>query len=126
MIDRTKARLLAHGAAQPCLIVKDMKFVDSEGAVTLFVAPGAEGYFANFKLRSEAPRFCFVCERAHGVLVIRAATISFCQLQIACGLVQKSIHTETETASRWTPHKHRSMRFSVVRPSLGFAMRDVQ
>jgi hypothetical protein len=39
VIDGTKARLFAHGAAQPCLIVKDMKFGDSEGAVTLFVGP---------------------------------------------------------------------------------------
>jgi hypothetical protein len=29
VIDRTKARLFAHGAAQPYLIVKDMKFADS-------------------------------------------------------------------------------------------------
>jgi hypothetical protein len=71
VLDGTKARLSAQGAAQPCLIVKDMKFGDSEGAVALFVGPGTEGYFANFKLRSDAPRFCFVCERAHGVLAIR-------------------------------------------------------
>ena len=43
MIDGTKARLFAHGAAQPCLIVKDMKFGDSEGALALFVGPG-EGW----------------------------------------------------------------------------------
>lgn len=50
VIDGTKARLFAHGAAQPCLIVKDMKFGDSEGAVALFVGPGTEGYFANLKI----------------------------------------------------------------------------
>ena len=50
MIDGTKARLFAHGAAQPCLIVKDMKFGDSEGAVALFVGHGTEGYFANLKI----------------------------------------------------------------------------
>jgi hypothetical protein len=31
-----------------------MKFGDSEGAVALFVGPGTKGYFANFKLRSDA------------------------------------------------------------------------
>jgi len=71
MIDGTKARLFVHGAAQPCLIVNDIRFGDSEGGVALFEGPGTEGYFANFKLRSDAPRFCFVCERAHGVLAIR-------------------------------------------------------
>jgi hypothetical protein len=50
VIDGTKARLFAHGAAQPCLIVKDMKFGDSEDAVALFVGPGREGYFANLKI----------------------------------------------------------------------------
>jgi hypothetical protein len=50
VIDGTKARRFAHGAAQPCLIVKDMKFGDSEGAVALFVGPGTEGYFANLKI----------------------------------------------------------------------------
>src|SRR5438477_4768645 len=36
VIDGTKARLFVHGAAQPCLIVNDMKFGDSEDAVALF------------------------------------------------------------------------------------------
>jgi hypothetical protein len=49
-IDGTKARLFVHGAAQPCLIVNDMKLEDSEGAVALWVGPGTEGYFANFKI----------------------------------------------------------------------------
>lgn len=50
MVDGTKARLFVHGAAQPCLIVNDMKFGDSEGAVALWVGPGTEGYFANLKI----------------------------------------------------------------------------
>jgi hypothetical protein len=50
VIDGTKARLFAHGAAQPSLIVKDMKFGDSEGTVALFVGHGTEGYFANLKI----------------------------------------------------------------------------
>ena len=50
VIDGTKARLFVHGAAQPSLIVNDVKFGDSEGAVALFVGPGTEGYFANLKI----------------------------------------------------------------------------
>lgn len=51
VIDGTKARLFVHGAAQPCLIVNDLKLGDSEGAVALWVGPGTEGYFANLKIQ---------------------------------------------------------------------------
>jgi hypothetical protein len=50
VIDGTKARLFVHGAAQPCLVVNDLKLGDSEGAVALWVGPGTEGYFANLKI----------------------------------------------------------------------------
>jgi hypothetical protein len=50
VIDGTKARLYVHGADQPCLIVNDMKFGDSEGGVALWVGPGTEGYFADLKI----------------------------------------------------------------------------
>jgi hypothetical protein len=50
VIDGTRARLYVHGAAQPCLVVNDMKLGDSEGAVALWVGPGTEGYFANLKI----------------------------------------------------------------------------
>jgi hypothetical protein len=50
VIDGTKARLFVHEAAQPCLIVDDMKLGDSEGAVALFVGPGTEGYFTHLKI----------------------------------------------------------------------------
>jgi hypothetical protein len=50
VIDGTKARLFVNGAAQPCLVVDDMKLGDSEGAVALWVGPGTEGYFANLKI----------------------------------------------------------------------------
>ena len=49
-IDGTKARLFAHGAAQPCLIVNDMKLAIRRAAVALYVGPGTEGYFANLKI----------------------------------------------------------------------------
>jgi len=50
VVDGTKARLFVHGAAQPCLIVDDLKLGDAEGAVALWVGPGTEGYFANLKV----------------------------------------------------------------------------
>jgi hypothetical protein len=50
VVDGTKARLFVHGAAQPCLIVNDLKLGDSEGAVALWVGPGTEGYFADLKI----------------------------------------------------------------------------
>jgi len=50
VIDGTKARLFVHEAAQPCLIVNDLKLGDSEGAVALFVGPGTEGYFTHLKV----------------------------------------------------------------------------
>jgi hypothetical protein len=50
VIQGTKARLYVHDAAQPCLIVDDLKLADSEGAVALWVGPGTEGYFANLKI----------------------------------------------------------------------------
>ena len=49
-VDGAKARLFVHGAAQPCLIVNDLKLGDSEGAVALWVGPGTEGYFANLRV----------------------------------------------------------------------------
>lgn len=50
VIEGTKARLYVHDAAQPCLIVDDLKLGDSEGMVALWVGPGTEGYFANLKI----------------------------------------------------------------------------
>ena len=49
-VEGTKARLYIHGAAQPCLIVNDMKHGDGEGAVALWVGPGTEGYFTGLKV----------------------------------------------------------------------------
>jgi hypothetical protein len=50
VIQGTKARLYVHDAPQPCLIVDDLKLGDSEGPVALWVGPGTEGYFANFRI----------------------------------------------------------------------------
>jgi hypothetical protein len=49
-VDGRKARLYVHGAAQPCLIVNDLKLEPREGGVALWVGPGTEGYFSNLKI----------------------------------------------------------------------------
>lgn len=41
------ASLYVGGAAQPCLLVHDLKLGDVEGAVALWIGPGTEGYFRN-------------------------------------------------------------------------------
>ncbi|HWC98338.1 MAG TPA: family 16 glycoside hydrolase [Candidatus Sulfopaludibacter sp.] len=46
-----EARLYVGGAAQPCLIVKDMKLGDTRGGVALWVGPGTEGYFRNLTVK---------------------------------------------------------------------------
>jgi hypothetical protein len=50
------ARLFVHGAAQPCLIVNDLKLGDASGAVALWIGPGTEGYFTGFTIRPPAAR----------------------------------------------------------------------
>ena len=50
-VDGTKARLYVHGAAQPCLIVNDLKLGDSSGGVALWIGPGTEGYFTRLQIR---------------------------------------------------------------------------
>lgn len=50
VVEGSKARLYVGDAAQPCLVVNDLKLGDSEGPVALWVGPGTEGYFANLKI----------------------------------------------------------------------------
>jgi hypothetical protein len=50
-VEGTKARLYVHGAAQPCLIVNDLKLGESSGGVALWIGPGTEGYFTGLKIR---------------------------------------------------------------------------
>ena len=50
----TTAKLYVHGAAQPCLIVNDLKMGTIEGGVALWVGPGTEGYFSNLKINPAA------------------------------------------------------------------------
>lgn len=46
-----KARLYVNGASQPCLIVQDLKYGKSTGAIALWVGPGTDGYFTNLNIR---------------------------------------------------------------------------
>ena len=46
-----KARLYVNGASQPCLIVNDLKFGKTTGAIGLWIGPGTDGYFANLNVR---------------------------------------------------------------------------
>jgi hypothetical protein len=50
-VEGTRARLYVHGAAQPCLIVNDLKLGDSSGDVALWIGPGTEGYFTGLQIR---------------------------------------------------------------------------
>jgi hypothetical protein len=52
-VDGSKARLYVHGAAQPCLIVDDLKLEPRAGGVALWVGPGTEGYFSNLKITAK-------------------------------------------------------------------------
>ncbi len=49
----TDASLYVGGAAQPCLLVHDLKLGDVEGAVALWIGPGTEGYFRNVNISNK-------------------------------------------------------------------------
>lgn len=50
VVKGTRAELYVHDAAQPCLIVKDLKLGDAGGGVALWVGPGTEAHFTRWKL----------------------------------------------------------------------------
>jgi len=52
-VEGRKARLYVHGAAQPSLIVNDLKLEPREGGVALWVGPGTEGYFSNLRIAAK-------------------------------------------------------------------------
>ena len=56
VVQGATARLFVHGAAQPCLIVNDLKLGDASGAVALWIGPGTEGYFTGLAVRPSATR----------------------------------------------------------------------
>ena len=49
------ADLYVGSAAQPCLIVRDLKLGESSGGVALWIGPGTEGYFRDVRI-TPSPR----------------------------------------------------------------------
>lgn len=49
-VSGVKARLYVNGAAQPCLIVNDLKQGQSRGKIALFTRVSTDAYFANLKV----------------------------------------------------------------------------
>lgn len=51
VVDGAKARLFVHGAAQPTLLVNDLKLADGAGTgLGLWIGPGTLGHFRNLKI----------------------------------------------------------------------------
>lgn len=50
VVSGKKAALYVHGAAQPCLIVNDLKGVEDRGKIALWIGPEADGYFSGLKI----------------------------------------------------------------------------
>ncbi|HXB75179.1 MAG TPA: hypothetical protein VNY05_43505 [Candidatus Acidoferrales bacterium] len=50
VVKGTRGELYVNGAAQPCLIVKDLKLGDVGGGIGLWVGPGTEAHFADLKV----------------------------------------------------------------------------
>ena len=49
-VNGAKARLYVNGSAHPTLIVNDLKFGDSKGALALWIGLGTEAYFSNLRV----------------------------------------------------------------------------
>lgn len=50
VVDGTKAALYLAHAAQPCLLINDLKLGDTRGAIALWGGSGTVGYFANLEI----------------------------------------------------------------------------
>jgi hypothetical protein len=48
-----RARLYVNGAAQPALVVNDLKRGATAGAIGLWVGPGTEAYFRNLSVTTD-------------------------------------------------------------------------
>ena len=49
-VSREKARLFVHGAAQPTLVVNDLKHGQSKGSVALWIGPQTLAHFADMRI----------------------------------------------------------------------------
>ena len=52
-VDGTKARLFVNGAAQPCLIVNDLKLGASRGHIALWARISSDAYFSNLRVEAK-------------------------------------------------------------------------
>jgi hypothetical protein len=50
VVSGTKAQLFVNGAAQPCLLVNDLKLGETHGQIALWSYGGTDGYFSNLKV----------------------------------------------------------------------------
>lgn len=50
-VEGTTARFYLHGAAQPALVVNDLKLGTEGGGIGLWIGPGTEGYFDRLRIR---------------------------------------------------------------------------
>jgi hypothetical protein len=50
VVDGAKARLFVHDAAQPALIVNDLKLGDASGGVALWIGSGTEAWFSSVRV----------------------------------------------------------------------------
>lgn len=55
VVNGLDARLYVDGAEQPCLIVKDLKHGQRNGAIALWIEPSTEAYFRDLKVSRLAP-----------------------------------------------------------------------
>jgi hypothetical protein len=46
----TTAKLFVHGAAQPALVVTDLKLGLAQGGIALWIGPGTEGFFSHLRV----------------------------------------------------------------------------
>jgi hypothetical protein len=51
VVQGVQARLFVNNAAQPCLIVKDMKHGDTHGPIALWIGPGTDAYFSELTVK---------------------------------------------------------------------------
>jgi len=51
VVSGIKAQLYVNGAAQPCLIVNDLKLGESRGSLALWVGDDSEAYFSNLTIK---------------------------------------------------------------------------
>jgi hypothetical protein len=52
VVSGVRASLYVNGAAQPCLIVRDLKLGPTRGKVGLWIGPETDGYFSNLSIRN--------------------------------------------------------------------------